>query len=57
MIEDAVRKAIIAELQRQASERPEDLHVVDGRITVTIEGSVDIDELVMAVLGAVAGGP
>ena len=57
MIEEAVRQAIIAELQRQASERSKDLSVVQGETTLTIRGPVQIDELVMAIVGAVAGGP
>lgn len=57
MIEDSVRDAIIAELQRQAEQSPDALTVKTGEDRVTIDGEVDLDELVMAILGAVAGGP
>ena len=57
MIEESVRQAIIAELQRQASDRSKDLSVIEGETTLRIEGPVQLDELVMAIVGAVAGGP
>ncbi|MFN3513542.1 MAG: hypothetical protein ACK41C_10875 [Phenylobacterium sp.] len=57
-LEEQVREAILAELRRQSelgeralSFEPDD---EDG---VTIQGRVDLDELTMAVVGAVAGGP
>ncbi len=57
-LEDAVIRAIVAELERQAAAHA-------GRLKVTrlpephisIEGRVNLDELAMAVVGAVAGGP
>jgi hypothetical protein len=57
MIEEAVRQAIIAELQRQASDRLKDLSVIESETTLWIDGPVQLDELVMAIVGAVAGGP
>jgi len=57
MIEDAVRDAIVAELERQAAERPQALTVRKDDANFTVDGSINLDELVMAVLGAVAGGP
>lgn len=57
MIEEAVRDAIIAELERQAMERPQDLAVTRGETTLTVDGTVNLEELVMAVVGALAGGP
>ncbi|ACL60329.1 hypothetical protein [Methylobacterium nodulans] len=55
-LEEPVRKAILAELERQAA---------SGRLTldksgsgpIRLDGRIDVDELVMAVLGALAGGP
>ena len=57
MIEDAVRDAIVAELERQAAGRPQALNVRKDDANFTVDGSINLDELVMAVLGAVAGGP
>ncbi len=56
MIEDAVRKAIVAELERQAKDQPDRLKVRTGEEGIEVDGEVRLDELVMAVLGAVAGG-
>ena len=57
MIEDSVRKAIVAELERQAKDQPDQLKVRAGEQGLEVEGRVRLDELVMAVVGAVAGGP
>jgi hypothetical protein len=57
MIEDSVREAIIAELERQAKDRPSKLKVERGEDELQVSGSVQLDELVMAVIGSVAGGP
>lgn len=57
-LEDHLRAVIVEELRRQSelSERP--LRVAPeqpGR--VEIQGHVDVDELVMVITGALAGGP
>jgi hypothetical protein len=57
MIEDAVRDAIVAELERQSQARSGELRVRKEDMNIVVEGSVNLDELVMAVVGAVAGGP
>jgi len=57
MIEDSVREALVSELERQAEARPDKLKVETSEDEITLEGIVRIDELVMAVLGSVAGGP
>lgn len=56
-LQEQIREAMLAELQRQASERPQELEVrsVDGR--VEIKGTVDLDDLVMVAVSSVAGGP
>ena len=56
-LEKQVREAIVAELARQASLRTRNLAVEAKDRKVEISGSVDLDELVMAVIGSVAGGP
>jgi hypothetical protein len=57
-MEDQVREAILAELQRQSEIGERKLTFKpDEEDGVTIEGRVDLDELAMAVVGAVAGGP
>ena len=57
-IEDQVREAIIAELKRQSEAGEQGLRVRTGDAeTITIEGQVNLDELTMAVVGSLAGGP
>ena len=57
-IEDQVREAIIAELRRQSEAGEQGLRVRTGEAeTITIEGQVNLDELTMAVVGSLAGGP
>lgn len=56
-IEDHVRDAIVAELKRQAeAEGPLKVRSSEeGKLQV--EGRIDLDELTMAIVGALAGGP
>jgi hypothetical protein len=56
MLEEKIRDAIIGELQRQAANRPEEL-TVHGADDLTVNGRIDLAELVMVVVGSVAGGP
>ena len=57
-IEDQVREAIVAELKRQSEAGEQGLSVRTGEAeTITIEGQVNLDELTMAVVGSLAGGP
>lgn len=57
-MEDQIREAILAELQRQSEIGERRLSFqADDEDGVTIDGRVDLDELAMAVVGAVAGGP
>ncbi|WP_404288651.1 hypothetical protein ACD578_22470 [Microvirga sp. RSM25] len=57
-IEDQVREAIIAELQRQSEAGQQGLRVKPSDAEmITIEGRVNLDELTMAVVGSLAGGP
>jgi tetrahydromethanopterin S-methyltransferase subunit A len=56
-IEDQVREAIIAELQRQSEAGQQGLRVKPSEAEmITIEGRVNLDELTMAVVGSLAGG-
>ncbi|MDB5623375.1 MAG: hypothetical protein JWR39_1938 [Devosia sp.] len=57
MIEDKLRETIVGELQRQASNKPGNLKVSSQADRLRVEGEINLDELVMAVLGSVAGGP
>jgi 23S rRNA G2445 N2-methylase RlmL len=57
MIEQQVREAIIAELERQAAARSDKLSVKRTENDVNVSGEVQLDELVMAIMGSVAGGP
>ena len=55
-MEEQVRDAIVAELKRQSDGG--ELSVRDeGEGAVRLEGTVDMEALAMAVVGAVAGGP
>ena len=57
-MEDQVREAIVDELKRQAEISEGRLKLTpEGNDLLTLEGRVDLDELAMAVVGAVAGGP
>ena len=57
MIEQQVREAIVAELERQAAAKPGKLKVERSDEGVKVSGDIGLDELVMAVIGSVAGGP
>jgi hypothetical protein len=57
-LEDQVREAIIGELQRQSEAAEQGLRIQAGDAEmITIEGRVNLDELTMAVVGSLAGGP
>ena len=56
-VESSIREAIIDELKRQAENSGSRLKVAATDDLVTIHGPVDLDDLVMVVLGSVAGGP
>ena len=57
MIEEQVRDAIIAELERQAEANPDSLRIEEAEERLVAHGSIDLDELVMAIVGSLAGGP
>jgi osmotically-inducible protein OsmY len=56
-VESEIRQAIVDELQRQAENSDGQLKVTTTDDRVTINGPVDLEDLVMVVLGSVAGGP
>jgi hypothetical protein len=57
-LEDRIREAIVSELKRQAEVREGELNVrEEGETRLRVDGSVDLDELSMVVVGALAGGP
>ena len=57
-LEDHVRKAILAELERQSEAGERALRVQkDVEPMIFIEGRVNLDELAMAIVGTLAGGP
>lgn len=49
--------AVLEELERQAAENPQKLNVKRTGETVTVNGEIDVDALVMVVVGSMAGGP
>lgn len=49
--------AVVEELERQAAENPSRLRVRRTGERVTVEGEIDVDALVMVVVGSMAGGP
>jgi hypothetical protein len=53
-----VARAIVDELRRQAEGESKGLTVAEsGEGRLRVEGSLDLEALAMAVVGAVAGGP
>lgn len=50
-------RAVIEELERQAAENPTKLGVRRNGETVTVNGEIDVDAVVMVVVGSMAGGP
>ena len=56
-VETEIRQAIIDELKRQADNSSSQLTVQTTDDQVTINGPVNLDDLVMVVMGSVAGGP
>jgi hypothetical protein len=56
-MEDQVRAAIVDELKRQAEISSGELAVREEDDRLFVNGPVDVDALVMAVAGSVAGGP
>lgn len=49
--------AVVEELERQAAENPQKINVKRTGGTVTVSGEIDVDALVMVVMGSMAGGP
>jgi len=56
-VEDSIREAIVAELQRQVEISDGRLKVSETEDGVTVDGPINLDDLVMVVMGSVAGGP
>ncbi len=57
-LDDNIREAILAELERQAEISGCALKiVVEGPSRIRIGGPIDLDELTMVIVGSVAGGP
>jgi hypothetical protein len=62
MLEEKLKDAVISELKRQASERPQSLKVdssaeLKTREELVVNGKIDLGALVMVIAGSVAGGP
>ncbi|OAP42436.1 hypothetical protein AU381_14655 [Sinorhizobium glycinis] len=49
--------ALVEELERQSAENPSKLRVGRSGDKITINGEIDVDALVMVVVGSMAGGP
>jgi hypothetical protein len=56
-LEQKAITAVIEELQRQAAENPSALQVTPKEACLEVNGEIDVDALVMVVIGAMAGGP
>ncbi|MER9581278.1 hypothetical protein [Mesorhizobium sp. M0276] len=48
---------VIEELERQAAENPSKLKVRRDGDKIIVDGEIDVDALVMVVVGSMAGGP
>jgi hypothetical protein len=58
MFEEKVKEAIVEELKRQAELKPGTLSLSGASDSkVVVNGEIDLDDLVMVVIGSVAGGP
>lgn len=55
MIEDKIRQALMAEIERQLDQKPQ--KDGDGAVKVSVNGVLNLDDLSAAVTGALAGGP
>ena len=55
-MEAQVAEALLAELERQA-QSGKDLAVTGSVGAATVHGTIDLEALAMAVVGAVSGGP
>ncbi len=49
--------AVVDELEPQAAEAPQKLTVRRKDETIVVNGEIDVDAVVMVVVGAMAGGP
>jgi hypothetical protein len=49
--------AVVEELERQAAENPSKLQTRRNGDRITVNGEIDVDALVMVVVGSMAGGP
>jgi hypothetical protein len=57
MFEEKVKEAIVDELKRQAEMKPDLLRVSKSDDKLVVDGEINLDDLVMVVIGSVAGGP
>lgn len=57
VLEEKIKESIVAELKRQAEERPEALKVSGSVDRLKVDGEIDLDALAMVVIGSMAGGP
>jgi hypothetical protein len=57
VLEEKMKDAIRGELRRQAEIRPDRLKVSTSDEGLRVEGEIDLDDLVMVVVGSMAGGP
>lgn len=55
-LDEKLKEAIVGELKRQAADKPQSLRISNSRDLV-VNGTIDLDALVMVVAGSVAGGP
>ncbi|MCA0338114.1 hypothetical protein P9A16_30455 [Shinella sp. 838] len=56
-MEAKAANAVIEELERQAADAPQRLRVQRQGDRVDVRGEIDVDALVMVVVGSMAGGP
>ena len=57
MFEEKVKQAIVDELKRQAEIKPGTLNVEAKDDRLHVDGEINLDDLVMVVIGSMAGGP
>lgn len=55
-LDEKLKEAIVGELKRQAADKPQSL-TVSASQGLVVNGEIDLDPLIMAIAGSVAGGP
>ncbi|EAR51847.1 hypothetical protein OG2516_16139 [Oceanicola granulosus HTCC2516] len=56
-MEEQVQDAILTELQRQSEDPECNFNLFQAGSRLAVDGEIDLDALVLAIVGSLAGGP